>query len=84
MFVAPLPELLDPHPHDLGSEPPDGVGVGRYRVIVKVPADDPPEPLALFFDGGVPASYELLLDCLERRPHPLRIRVPGEKKPPCP
>ena len=80
--LASLSQALHPRADDFGSETPDGLAVRRHRVVREVPTEDCAEPSALLTDWFMSAPRHDAFQRLERGPHPRRVGMPGERKPP--
>jgi hypothetical protein len=70
--LAAAAERLEPVPHYLVAEGPDGFAVAGHGVVGEVPSHHACQPAPLCRDGLVPTLPALVFDLGQLGPHPLR------------
>src|ERR1700689_1706391 len=58
----------------------EGATIGRYRMVIKVAADDRSQPFPLEGDCLMSSLSQFLLDFLECRPHAVASGLPVEQE----
>ena len=74
MTLAAAPERLEPAASHLVSEGLDCPAVARHCVIGEMPSQHAGQPFALFGDGQMSATLELVIDLGKLGPHPFGDR----------